>query len=411
MSVDLLSQVKQAFDAPAVREMGVALDEPPERVEQALALGAPAMLAGLLRAANLPDSAGALMDALKGVAGSASLPGEAPGREGQPMLRALFGERLGRVIDVIADACGASSASTTAILGALAPVVARLVREALGGSFSLDGLRRLLAAQAPAIARSAPGGLADALGVNSLAELGTPAPRIPAERPAPHVEGPEAVESSLARWGIPVALGVLVLFAAYSLLPPTREAEAPAVPGAPPEPGRPAAEVADRAAATDRTAEGRPVVETSAKRAAIELPGGGVIEAPEGSYLATMVEVLRAGKPVEARAFVAGDLAFDADGALAPGAKAAVDRIAKVAAAFPDAKFRVDGRETLKDVDPEKAREAARRRAEAVREALVAAGVPAERISADVVAPNLPAEHPAAVGADDVPISISILAD
>ncbi|KAJ3061143.1 hypothetical protein HK102_009221, partial [Quaeritorhiza haematococci] len=48
---------------------------------------------------------------------------------------------------------------------------------------------------------------------------------------------------------------------------------------------------------------------------------------------------------------------------------------------------------------------------EAVREALVRAGVPADRVAAGTVPANLPAGHPAAVPAADVPISISLIAE
>ena len=229
----------------------------------------------------------------------------------------------------------------------------------------------------------------------------------------PGVVPPAAAPSaSAARWALPAALGFLVLVGAYYLLPrdasrfdlPDDKAEAPA--------GNRPAIVADRdVPPAPATVEGRPVEETTSKAVSLALPGDVVIEAPEGSYIESMVQALRDGKVAESRTFVAGDLTFDADDRPTAEAARPIGLIAKVAAAYPDVKLKVNGRESLKDAKAVVSREQALRRAEAVREALVRAGVPADRVGVEVVAPNLPAEHPAAVAEDDVPISLSIVAE
>ncbi|AMV40321.1 DUF937 domain-containing protein [Planctomyces sp. SH-PL62] len=431
MTADLLGRLNQAFDAHAVQKLSVALDEQPDRVKQAIALGGPAILAGLLHSATGSRDAAHLMDELKNAPERTAGLGDAAigvsaedlARGGASFLHAIFGDRLGRVVDLIADDSGARSTSAAAILGTLAPAAAGVIRDALGagGGLNLDGFRRLMRVEADAITHAIPGGLAEAIGLKSLAHPtqpesavhGTTAGRIASRAPQPHHHDDEHEHGSLlSRWGIPVALGVLVLLAAYSLLPPNFERNVPADRAKAPEGNRPATDLArgepEESIPTPAvTNEGRPVVATAARGVSLALPGDVTIEVPPGSYLEAMVKVLRDGKSTTSQTFVAGELAFDGEGRLTSEADDAIERLAKVALAYPNAKLTINGRETLEG-DVDNARKVAASRAEAVREALVKAGVPADRLTAGTVAANLPAEHPAAVAEADVPISISI---
>ncbi|WP_165246348.1 DUF937 domain-containing protein [Paludisphaera soli] len=423
MAVEFLSKVQSLFDASVVLDLGVALDEQPDRVEQTLALGAPTILAGLVRAAHSPDEAGRLIDALGRDPGATPGPEpalsdvspEALARSGRPLLRSIFGDRLGGVIDLLADDTGARSTSVAALLAALAPALAGLIRESLDGrGADPDALRRLLADQVGSVARRAPGGLADVLEVRSLTDLAA-TPRDPsAIAPGLRIE---RVEPPRPRWVAPVALGVLALVVGFLMLPRKIDPDAAQDPLRAPATNEPATDLARESAdapppADDVvTAEGRQVVETAARRVSLALPRDVKLEVAAGSYLEGMVQALRQGKPTVSRGFVAGELTFDGDGALTTGAVASIGQLARVAEAYPDVKLRVDGRETLRDADPDEAREAALRRAEAVREALVRAGVATDRVAAGTVPANLPAGHPAAVSAADVPISISLIAE
>lgn len=437
MTADLLGRLNQAFDAHAVQKLSVALDEQPDRVEQAIALSGPAILAGLLHAVTSSRDATRVMDELKNAPErAAGLEDTATGvsaedlaRGGESFLHAIFGDRLGRVVDLIADDSGARSTSAAAILAALAPTAAGLIRDALGAQgLNLDSLRRLMGEQAKTITHETPGGLAEAIGLKSLAQPtkpesamhGTTAGRIASRAPQPHPQSHhqhqhehEHVHGSLlSRWGIPVALGVLVLLAAYSLLPPNFERNAPADRAKAPEGNRPATDLARGESekpipSPALTTEGRPVVATAARGVSLALPGDVTIEVPAGSYLEAMVKVLRDVKSTTSQTFVAGELAFDGEGRLTSESDGAIERLAKVALAYPNVKLKVNGRETLEG-DADNARKVAASRAEAVREALVKAGVPADRLTTGTVAANLPAEHPAAVAEADVPISITI---
>lgn len=452
MAIDLLGQVKQVFDGDAVRALGTKLDEQPDRIEQALTMGAPAILAGLAHALADPHEGGRIADALRderreadGLDESLGLgdlirggPLDAIVGHGQNLLRTVLGDRLGRVMDLIADDSGTRPASVATLLGLLAPAMAALLRRALGGNLGLDALRGIVGGQLEAIGRQAPAGLAEALGLHNLSELGTPPtasaferPTVAAVRPAastgrsaPRVMANEPPDdsdpsASLTRWAVPAALGFLVLVGAYYLLPrdagrfdlPDDKAEVPITNRPAIDPGRVAAtdDATPVPAPTPETVDDRLIVETTSKAVSIALPGDLTIEVPEGSYMESMVQALHDGKVAESRTFVAGDLTFDADGKLAAESSLPIGRLARIAEAYPSLKFKVNGRESLKDVKHVVSHDQAQRHAEAVREALTGAGVSADRVAIEVVGPNLPAEHPAAVAEADVPINISIV--
>ncbi|MDG3002528.1 DUF937 domain-containing protein [Paludisphaera mucosa] len=431
MAVDLLSLVKSIFDVEAVHKLSVALDEQPDRVEQALALGGPAILAGLLDAAAAPRDADRLLDEIRqapprphpaggpsdaahdvgAILRSGSL--DSIASNGRSMLRTIFGDRLGGVMDLVADGSGARPATVATILAMLAPAFAGLIRVTLGPpGITLDGLRGLLSAQRDAIVRQAPGGLAEALGLHGLAELGA-AHAVAPPRPGQTTDwsAPQSADlgpiSSMVRWAIPTALGVLALLAAYELVPRGLPRNAPNDRLEAPDADRPATDLAQAAdeeppPAALATAEGRPALETAARGVSLALPGDVTIEVPENSYVEAMVKALRTGGPALPQTFLAPDLTLDRDGKLTREGTDAIARLARIAGAYPGVKFRIQAREALKDVDPAASRATAGRIAEAVRAALVAAGVSADRIGAEAAAADL---------ADDVPIAIAIVAE
>ena len=439
MSVDLLGQVKQIFNDEIVRELASSLEEQPDHVERTLAMGGPSILASLLHATTRPHDGPALVEALRreppemarldSLATSPNmlrnlLEGESLETlvgHGRSMLHSLLGDKLGRLVNLIADDSGVKAASASTIISLLAPVFTGLIRRAPGGrEVSLEGLHRLLADQREGVLRHAPAGLAGVLGLPDLAELDA-APRtvepstIPSSRPAVALgrdidrSFPTEPAPSAGRWAVPAALAALALLAGFYLIPRAGERNAPVLP---PEPLGPVAHDARPEPSSPAVTEsGAPVVETTARGVALVLPGDVTIEVPENSYIAAMVKTLRDGKPVESQTFVASDLTFDQDGKLTAEGTRSIDSIAKIAAAYPKMKLKVNGRESLKDASPAVTREDAMKHAETVRDALVHAGVPADRITTEAVAANLPAEHPAAVAGDDVPISLSLIAE
>lgn len=451
MSIDLLNQVKRIFNSDVVHDLSRTLEEAPDRIERAISIGGPSILAGLLHMLTGARNSSALMDALRRepqemarLDNLSASPGllhemlkggslESLAKHGSSMLRSILGDKLDRVSSLVADDAGVKSSSASTILSLLTPAFAGMIRKASGGrEVSLESLRDLLADQKETILRQAPSGLAAAMGLNSLADFDPPQrtaaathaepasterTTTPSSRPAvaaapgsTRVVRPEP-EPSMARWAWPAALAAVALLAGFYLLP--RAGERPVeVPR--PAPAAPSVvhEVNPEPPISPAVIEsGKAVVETMAKGVSLTLPNNVTIDVPENSYIEAMYKALRDGKPAVAQTFVASDLTFDGEGKLTANGADSVGDIAKMAAAYPQVKLKVSGRESLKDAPKLVTREAALHNAEVVRDALVQAGVPAERIIVDTVAANLPAEHPAAVVKDDVPISIALIVE
>lgn len=436
MAVELLGKLKDFWTGDAIQQLSVMLDEQPDHVVQALSLGAPAILAGLLQSATGADARrlvhlvknepeemarfGGLTGLLEHLAGLGDVAGLDPlVQYGRTALRSIFGDKLDRVLELIGTDSGAKSTTVAALMSLLVPTLMGMIRkETAGSELSPESLREFLTSQRDSIVAHAPGNLASTLGVRGLAELGTVYE--PTTRPAPATvptSGPVSTMPGFARgtpvaapapgesnsspaswWAIPVALGVLALAAGYFLLP---EANPPgpmaADEGAPADLNRPAQTARNekpvlptpRADVTEPavTADGRPVVETGARRVSMALPNDAAIDVPEGSYLEAAVKMLRDDKAKSAQTFTADGVTFNQDSSLTTESAQSVEHLAKIATAYPKSKIKIEAREAPGGPDDkEQRRGTAQKRADAFRDVLVQSGLPAERVTAEVVA-------------------------
>jgi outer membrane protein OmpA-like peptidoglycan-associated protein len=438
MAVDLLNRVKVFWNSEAIQQLSVMLDEQPDRVTQALSLGASTFLAGLLRSASGATGADHLVDQmkdepeemarfgglsglLKHLAGLGDVVGLDPlVQHGRSVLRSIFGDKLDDVINLIANDSGAKPSTAGALMSLLAPTLMGLIRKEIGAQgLTGESLRGFLANQRDSVFAQVPGNLAETLGARSLADFvaspeparapvtgQTPAGAVKAApldpaKPVVHESAPVAKEPSSTWWAIPLAIAIVAVVAGYFLLPqanppdagpevatqPQPEMNRPAVAPSGDEEAKPEIDGVARADVTSPavTADGRPVVATGEQRISMALPGDASVEVPQGSYLEAAVKMLRDDKAKAAQTFNADDLAFNQDSSLTTESAQSADRLAIIAKAYPKAKIKVEVRESPggpDDVDQRRA--TAQKRADAVRDALTQAGVSADRVTAGV---------------------------
>jgi outer membrane protein OmpA-like peptidoglycan-associated protein len=423
MAENLIDLAKRYMSSEIVHTISRELGESPDHVEKAIDTGIPSILAGLL---NTVSSSGAnrLFDMLKqepselshiggldGVAGKLGslLSGgslDALLKFGQSVLNALFGGKLNSVVDLISKTSGIKTSSASSLLSMLAPLLMGMVRkETASRGLSLGSLTNLLMGQKDSIAKLAPAGLANVLGLKSLTDLGSVADSIKLAGAGAAREvgrtAADAVGQSTAwlRWAAPLALLAAVAFGMYywyngqavapnpAQPPNLADAAAPAVDAVRNATERAAGGIKD--AGKRLAADGRALVETASQQVSLSLPGDIKLNVPENSYLQALVKFLTDGTGA-AKSFVADNLRFEgATAKLTPDSSTAAASLATIMKAFSTLKLKIEGH-TDNTGDPANNKELGLERATAVKDALVKAGAPADRIIAEGVGSERP---------------------
>jgi outer membrane protein OmpA-like peptidoglycan-associated protein len=426
MAANLIDLAKSYLTSEVVHKISGELGESPDRVEKAIEGGIPSILAGLL---NTVSSSGAnrLVDMLKQGPSELSHMGGLDSilanltsllsggsldtliKYGQTLLSLLFGGKLSSIVDLIARASGIKASSASSLLGMLAPLLMGVLRKVTASEgLSPAGVTKLLMDQKDAIAKVAPAGLSDALGLRSLTDLGSVADSLRmagtgAAREVGRTAAAAAGQgSAFARWAAPLAVLALALCGLLYLF--SRPGEQPQNAAEPPNLAQVARPVTDTARKNleqvsqgvrdtrkTLTEDGRAVVETARRMVSLSLPGNVKIDLPEGSYLQGMVKTLTDSTGTSLpKGIVADDLSFEgATSKLTPESSTAVTRLATVLKAFGTAKLKIEGH-TDNVGDPAENKKRSLERATAVKDALVQAGAPADRIMVEGVGPERP---------------------
>ncbi len=408
MAVNLVEAAKALLTSDVVRTLATNLGDNPEHLEAGVAAGLPALLAGLLQKAS-SGGAGELVDMLRhepdelkdlggldGVLGNLGglLSGESAEHlvsYGHAVVDALFGSKLHSVVDAIAKAAGVDPGRASSLLAMRAPVVMGILRkEAAAHGFSTTGLTEILLGHKEEIAKHAPPALAPALGLNSLGDLGRP---IAAVAAAGAGLAHEAAGAPWLRWVAAVAVlaivafGYLFFFSGPKAVVQEEGAPANAALLARQLPQAAARNLASGAKDTAKTVNGKSLVETTGKLVTLDLPGDNKLAVAEGSYLVAMVAELKGGPAKEPKTFVADDLTFEGTPPkVTDDSSVAISNLALICKAFGTAKLKIEAHgDNAGDAGASK--KSALAQATAVKDALIAAGVPGDRITAEGVGP------------------------
>jgi outer membrane protein OmpA-like peptidoglycan-associated protein len=423
MASNLIELARGYLTSEVVRRIGGELGESPDRVEKAIEAGIPSILAGVVKMASSgvnrlfemlkqePSELAHLggLDGVFGNLGSLLSGGsmESLIKYGQTVLGALFGGKLGSIVDLITRSSGIKASSASSLLGMLAPLLMGVLRkETVSRGASPASLTDLLMGQRDAIAKLAPAGLSNALGLKSLTDLGAVADPIETAGTgvAPGVGRAVAAGQggSSLRWAVPLVLLAAALLGLYYWS--SGRGEPPQNPAQPPNLAQAAGPVSDVAktatgratpgtddAGKPRTEDGRALIETTSQRVSLSLPGNIKLDVPANSYLQGLVQSLTDGAGTrEPKSFVADDLTFEGTTTrLAPDSATAINSLATILKAFRTAKLKVEGH-TDNVGDPVQNKKIALDRATAVKDALVKAGAPDDRILVEGVGPARP---------------------
>jgi outer membrane protein OmpA-like peptidoglycan-associated protein len=426
MATNLIDLAKGYLTNEVVKRIGDTLGESPERTEKAAEAGISSILAGFLNLASTsgvsrlfemfkhePSELAHLggLDGVFGNLGSLLSQGSMDSliKHGQTLLASLFGGKVNSIIDLISRSSGIKSSSAASLLGLLAPLVMGVLRkETVARGSSPESLTHLLMSQKDAIARLAPPGLSSALGLNSLADLGSASDSIKAAGAGAAREFGRTASAAASqgsewlRWAAPLAAVAALLLGLYWWS--GRPTEPPANPAQPPEIAQATKRVMERAgenldragravkdAGNRLTEDGKALVEAVSRKVSLSLPGNVKLDVPENSYLRGMVESFQEGAGSrEPKPFVADNLDFEGTTSkLAPDSPAAIASLATIMKAFSTAKLKIEGY-TDNVGDAAQNRKIALDHATAVKDALVKAGVPADRIIAEGVGPDRP---------------------
>jgi outer membrane protein OmpA-like peptidoglycan-associated protein len=416
MAMDLMAMMRDALTPQLLGGLSQYLGIGQADAEKAVGAAVPAILAGLANQALKPGGADTLINALKPTgdigrqvdigkpfniddilgdlgraAGGAAPPAGSPLggmlKIGPLLLALLFGNKLGGVTDVLGKATGMAGGLLGKLLPLLAPMILGSIVKNMGGlgGLTANGLTDLFNANKDAIIKAAPAGLGQALGIANLNDLGKAASEQisraaeSATRAAEQTTAQAA--SGLPSWLLPLlALAALGVLAFVFLNRPVEEKVEPVGPGPAP--------------ITPKAAEGpedKPAIDTGAITEAVQnliaqkLPGDVEVKLPQGSSLLKLIDTFKSFDPAQpSESVVLEELKFEGDSATVnPGSLDMVGQLAAIVKAFNEFKVkflgRVDGAGEAAALE-----KISQDQVNAVKDALVKAGIPADRVMVEV---------------------------
>jgi len=351
MAANLFELLSGSLPSSVVSKMAEIIGESPALTQKAVDVAIPALAGAACNKASTPQGATELLGMLSPSKSDAGLVPNFANylmggattqnlmRTGENLLSGLLHGNARNVAGLVAGASGISVAGASSLLSLLAPLLLGVLgREASSQNLSASGLSSFLSSHRDTIQRLAPLGLANALGVSSMANLcGAPAP---VEHPVAYAEH---------KVGVPKWVWALPLLALLLLIPRLRNHWAP----------------------------------TSAM-ANITLPCGTVLSVEEGSFNYELANFMLKGSDSDLpKRIVFDNLNFDsATTRLTPESNATVTNLVAIMRCYPTMDVRLEGH-TDNTGDAVANKTLSLDRANAIRDLLVQGGIDPSRISTD----------------------------
>jgi outer membrane protein OmpA-like peptidoglycan-associated protein/uncharacterized membrane protein YeaQ/YmgE (transglycosylase-associated protein family) len=407
---NLTEAAKSALTPEVLHKLSSSLGESPGHVRKAMEAMLPTIVAGAASEASTSSGAARLFEIAKeSAAGGTDLVShladhitgagaENLGRTGESILHAIFGDRLSSLLSWFVRFAGIKSASASSLMSMAAPLVMSVLgKQILQNGLSVSGLISLLAGQRGWLSKLLPSGVSEIPGLNSLADYtdqAGAAVRGAAEYGEQAIRG-TARDAYQAATGlvqpakpwlsallplllIALALGALPMMMRGCGIKPIAVAKAPEV--RVPDVSVPEVAQPEKKDTVVRVDGYGPDL---GKLANIKLPDGVNLEIPETSYLHDVYKFLSETGGNNSRTFVFEDLTFDGPSVKTiPATERAVKTVSTLLKYFPGVTIRIEGH-TDNLGDPAANRRLSLERANAVKDALVKAGVPPDRISTE----------------------------
>ena len=333
MAINILELLTEALGGQIAKQASEFLGEPENNTQSALGMVLPALLGSLAKQGSTAEGAGSLLNTLGGANIDSGILGNIAGlfseksktdslvSLGTTLVGSLFGEKAGSIASTIASLTGLKSSSSSSLLALAAPLVFSFLKKLVSDkALDAGGLMSLLAEQTGFLKGKVNPQLAGAMGLGSMFDSLTggassdpapaPAPAAasrPAERPAyapPAVEEERSGLSKLLPWliGLGALLGGLAVFRGCDKnagAPETKAVVAPAVKAPAPQAAAPAVRPAPAPAAAPAAPAAKPVPAPAAA-ATTMLPAKIYFAVgapnPEGPSIATLAQAAIAVK-------------------------------------------------------------------------------------------------------------------
>ena len=270
MAINILELLTEALGGQIAKQASEFLGESENNTQSALGMVLPALLGSLAKQGSTAEGAGSLLKTLGGANIDSGILGNIAGlfseksktdslvSLGTTLVGSLFGEKAGSIASTIASLTGLKSSSSSSLLALAAPLVFSFLKKLVSDKgLDAGGLMSLLAEQTGFLKGKVNPQLAGAMGLGSMFDSLTggasygPAPAAagrPAERPTyapPVAEEERSGLSKLLPWlvGLGALLGGLAVFRGCDKdagAPDTKAVVAPAVKAPAPQAAAPA---------------------------------------------------------------------------------------------------------------------------------------------------------------------------
>lgn len=375
--MNILSLIQNQLSSQTIGQISNAVGEGQEQTKSALSTAFPALLGSLVGKANAsPSGLSEIFNTIKGQpqggwtdAIGQAISGGPPPAARQSLLSSILGSKLGPVADFIASRCGIRGGSATSLLGMAAPLLmGTLGKQVSSQGLGEAGLGQLLSSQVHYLKDAIPSGLANTLGIgNLLSGTGTQPTAASARSAEPAYRErvsretyPEPAQTSggsgILKWAwVPLLLALAGWFVASRMNRPSN------VGGT--------SERAPYTAGSGQDSRGAVSVQDS--RAAVSVQDSRTpVQSPRGLDFSTLTLTPGGTADYLAKSIASGN--WNRSIELSSSTPDSVREISSVLSAAPSVKVRVTGRGDTQ--------EAGLGQANAIKNALIAAGISESRI-------------------------------